>query len=227
MKNWLMTVCSVMICVAVNISAKPKNIKIECGNSDSDAPALKKAPGNVKRLLKGNVLTVTLEIEGRSLNFVYKNSEDNKGELDGLKWQYCGYRKDMKLHLIKKEEDGYFSGKLLDENIGEDLEAGYRIIISEDGDTIFAARQPNGMDGEEWFLLDRYGKVLWKGESVFTDKQKSITAELESPDFDKDGNLTAVQKCTAEKAKKKTAKIILKKKDKKFQWESRISCPSA
>lgn len=227
MKSFFLTVCFVMICAPASISANPKNIKMECANAESDGPALKKAPGNVKRLQKGNVLMVTLEIEGRSLNFVYKNSGDNKGELDGLRWQYCGYQKDMKLHLIKKEEDGYFSGKLLDENIGEDFEAGYRIIISEDGETIFAARQPSGMDGEEWYLMNRYGKVLWKGESVFTDKSRSITAELESPDFDGDGNLTAIQKCTSDKVKKKTARIVLEKKDKKFQWKSKISCPSS
>lgn len=224
MRYGIFTFSIILIFIWTPVSARPKNISMECKDSTSDAAALKKAPSNVKRMLKGRVLTVTLNVDSKKENLVYKDSEKKDGELSGLRWLYCGYNSAMKLHLIKKEEEGYFSGILIDENTGEDFEAGYRIIVSHGGEHIFAARQPNGMDGEEWLLLNRYGKILWKGESFFTDKKKSIIAELESPDFDKEGNLNAVQKCTSDAPKKKTGRIILKKKDSKFEWASKIKC---
>jgi len=124
--------------------------------------------------------------------------------MDRVAYQYCGFG--LGFHLIRKSDEGLFTGVLLDTKTGRVLPAGKTVIFAPDTSRYFAVQQPDGLDGEEWLLYSRGGTRLWKGLSGVEAKSPMgnwtyFIATLQQPHWSTTGELEAILRCADDTTK--------------------------
>jgi len=206
----------------------PENLVMDCGNTIADeiAAMFRENPFGARRISKHH-LVVGWE-RGRQ-NFIDEPPYDQI--LDGVSYLYCGYNPTMQMSLIHKREDDIFTGVLLDHITGTVMPAGQYVSFSKDKKKYFATVQPDGLDGEEWYVYTKDGKLEWKGLSGISQKHPKFNyyffvVELSSPRWNADGLLEAIGKCTAGKDRQENETTVrLKRIGPRWEWLPKISCP--
>jgi len=142
--------------------------------SAEERARLQQAPHGAKRVSKHQ-----LEVRWTSGTRIFKDKPPYE-PLDGVSWAYCGYNAVLKLHLIRKADQGLFTGVLLDDTTGSLVPGGEAVLFSPDQHFYLAYEQPDGLDGESLKLYKRNGVMLWEGydfiespdgESVIVDSE--------------------------------------------------------
>jgi hypothetical protein len=143
--------------------------------STEETARLRQSPHGAKRLSE-HQLKVGLAEGTRTFK-----DEPPYEPLDGISWAYCGYDPALKLHLIRKVDNGLFTGVLLDDNTGRLLPGGLAILFSPDHSLYLAYEQPDGQDGETLKLYKRNGVMLWKGNDfIVSPDGKSVIVDSEN-----------------------------------------------
>jgi hypothetical protein len=137
-------------------------------------------------------------------------------DLDGVRWTYCDYKPAQKLYFLQKADKGLFTGVLLNETTGKILDAGEEIVISPNAQLFFASRQPDGMDGQEWFVFNMDGTIQWQGTSE--------TDHYFEPSWNSKGELQAKFSCASGEAKDSWKRVTLTKSGSNWTWLPAIPC---
>jgi hypothetical protein len=204
----------------------PKELVMDCREKGENLAILSHAPFRAKRISKHHL---RVDWAGGSMDFVDKPPYDEP--LGGTRYSYCGYNPTLNMHLIDKSISGVFTGVLLDNVTGKIMQAGHYISFSNDKKKYFSTVQPDGLDGEEWYVYTRNGNILWKGLSGISGKHPKynyeyIIAELSNPRWNSEGELQATHVCAVDKGtSKKETTVTLRLVGKKWLWLPRISCP--
>lgn len=203
MKPYILVIFLLIATVVHSQSAS--TLTLDCDSSESK---MTKAPSGAKRLDEH-----TLEVKFAKGSKTFKDEPPFDYELDGVKYNYCDYSPTVKFHLIKKRDQDLFTGVLMSESSGKILDAGQLVIFSPDGNKYFASRQPNGMDGSEWFIFTVTGQMEWQGNS--------ITDTLVEPGWSEDGKFQAKYRCSDEEY----ISLTLTKSGKQWEWVPEPKCP--
>jgi len=143
--------------------------------SAEETARLRQAPHGAKRLSEHQ-----LEVRLAEGTRTFKD-EPPYEPLDGISWAYCGYNPALKLHLIRKADNGLFTGVLLDDTTGRLLPGGLAVLFSPDYSLYLAYEQPDGQDGETLKLYKRNGVMLWKGyDFIVSPDGKSVIVDAEN-----------------------------------------------
>ena len=185
-----------------------------------EAEVLHAAPAAVRRISKHR-LSVRWSRGVRT----FVDSGIVEGELGGVRYEYCGFA--LGYHLIHKEEEGLFTGVLLDTATGRLLPAGQTVTFSPDTSHYFATQQPDGLDGEEWLLYSRRGVRLWKGLSGIVAKAtpggyEYFIATLEAPRWSSRGEVEATLRCAADTTR--TTAVTLVATGGRYRWMPTVEC---
>ncbi|NHQ87513.1 hypothetical protein HA050_15450 [Iodobacter sp. HSC-16F04] len=197
-----------------------KDIEISCDQDDSQNPrVLALAPSGAKRIKPH-----TLQVNWQAGKHLFKDKPPFDEPLSGRAWHYCTYNAQTRQHLILVEDEGMFSGELLNERTGKIIAAGKSVRVTNDLSLYFSIQQPSGFDGEEWKIFNAEGKVLWNGLSV-AENNHSITAEYIEPRWSDNNQLQARHRCTINNPLSKTTTVTLEKVQNNYQWRPQIKCP--
>jgi hypothetical protein len=99
--------------------------------------------------------------------------------LAGVRWMYCGYDPQTRMHLIGKDDWDTFTGELLSDKTGELLPAGEEVSFSSNGDFYVASEQPDGQDGPTLKIFRMNGQPTWKGYGGILESNGSgVAADL-------------------------------------------------
>lgn len=147
--------------------------------SAQETARLKQAPHGAKRL-GAHVIEVGWAGGKRLL----KDKPPYNEPLDGLRWIYCGYNADLKLHMLLKEDEALLTGALVDDVTGALLPGGQKVLFSKDAQYYLAYEQPDGQDGETIKLYRRNGTLLWEGYNGFLSSDGIVLANFESMHWD-------------------------------------------
>ncbi len=150
--------------------------------------------------------------------------------LSGVHYLYCGYEPTVGLHLIHKQDEATGTGVLLDNTTGELLPAGERVTFSGDRRQYFATAQPDGLDGEEWYVRSRDGALIWRGLSVIAEtrpRYPSVVATFDRVRWNREGQLQATLTCVASPTKPAPRSVTLTRTAKGWAWLPTIRCPKA
>jgi hypothetical protein len=111
----------------------------------------------------------------------FKERPPYYAQLDGVWWAYCGYEKELGLHLIMEQNIDILTGVLLDDMTGQLLPGGESVLFSPDLKLYVAFEQPDGQDGATIKLCTRNGAVLWKGlNAILAPDGISISADIKN-----------------------------------------------
>lgn len=187
----------------------------------SEKELMAQAPSGAKRVRK-HVLEV--KYSGGVKQFSDKPPYDE--ELSGVQFNYCGYNKELRIHLIGEQNEGFFTGTLLFEDTGKTLSAGQTALFSPDKKKFLAMEQADGKSLQDWTVSDIRGKKLWAGDSGLLQRKKgddydTISAEFGNPQWDANSNLTAQMVCSGAE---KEGKAALKQTGKTWQWALDFGC---
>src|SRR5579864_2042357 len=155
--------------------------------SADEIARLKQAPHGAKRL-GAHVIEVGW-VRGKR---ILKDKPPYDEPLDGLRWIYCGYNADLKMHMLLKEDEGLFTGALLDDRTGALLPGGQKVLFSKNAQYYLAYEQPDGQDGETIKLYRRNGTLLWEGYNGFLSSDGIVLANFESMHWDDQNRLQAI-----------------------------------
>jgi hypothetical protein len=148
--------------------------------SAEETAKFKQAPHGAKRL-EAHVI----EVGWASGKRIFKDKPPYDEPLDGLRWTYCSYNADLKLHMLLKEDEALFTGALVDEVTGVLLPGGQKVLFSRNAQYYLAYEQPDGQDGETIKLYRRNGTLLWEGYNGFLSSDgKDVLANFESMHWD-------------------------------------------
>lgn len=195
----------VIIFLMLATTAMAENLVLDCDTSETK---MSKAPSGARRLDEH-----TLEVKFANGSKSFKDEPPFDYELDGVKYNYCDYNAAVKFHLIKKRDQDLFTGVLMSESNGKILDAGQLVIFSPDRKKYFASRQPDGMDGTQWFIFTLAGKLEWQGDSM--------ADTLVEPTWNAEGEFQAKYRCGDEDYKT----VILTKSGKEWSWVPETKCP--
>src|ERR1051326_2311656 len=184
--------------------------------SAEEVARLKQAPHGAKRL--GAHL---IEVGWGRGKRIFKDKPPYGEPLDGLRWIYCGYNADLKLHMLLKEEEALFTGALIDDVSGALLPGGQKVLFSKNAQYYLAYEQPDGQDGETIKLYRRNGTLLWKGYNGFLSANgKDVLANFEDMHWNGEGRLQAI----ARREDGKTQTVTLTEGSAgKWEWLPHIS----
>lgn len=156
--------------------------------SPEEVARLKQAPHGAKRMGAH-----AIEVGWARGKRVVKDKPPYDEPLDGLRWIYCGYNADLKLHMLLKEDEALFTGALIDDVSGTLLPGGQKVLFSKNGQYYLAYDQPDGQDGETIKLYRRNGTLLWKGYNGFLSPNgKDVLASFEDTHWDDQDRLHAI-----------------------------------
>jgi YD repeat-containing protein len=156
--------------------------------SAEEIARLKQAPHGAKRLGAH-----AIEVGWAGGKRILKDKPPYDEPLDGLRWTYCGYNPDLKLHMLLKEDEALFTGALVDDVTGALLPGGQKVLFSKNAQYYLAYEQPDGQDGETIKLYKRNGTLLWKGYNGFLSADgKDVLANFEDTHWDDQGRLQAI-----------------------------------
>lgn len=134
----------------------------------------------------------TLKVHWQHGEHVFRDRPPFDEPLDGVKWAYCGYNPQLKLHLIGKQNVDVFTGVLLNDSTGEVLQAGETVIFSPDRLLFLAYEQPDGQDGPTIKLYNTDGTLLWKGyDGLLSTDGVSVIAEFQKIQWNAHNQLLA------------------------------------
>lgn len=156
-----------LACMALNAHAETS---MTCG--DNELKNIAKST-KIKRLNPH-----LLQIITKKNQLTFKDKPPYDDEFAGTKWQYCTYNPALKLHLIHKTEDSTFSGILVDELTGQQMQAGQEVLFSDDGQRFAAFEQPDGLDGRTLRIYQRNGVLLWQGYDFIEGKKGYMLANF-------------------------------------------------
>ena len=155
--------------------------------SAEEIARLKQAPHGAKRLGAH-----AIEVGWAGGKHILKDKPPYNEPLDGVRWTYCGYNADLKLHMLLKEDEALFTGALVDDVTGALLPGGQKVLFSKNAQYYLAYDQPDGQDGETIKLYRRNGTLLWKGYNGFLSANgKDVLATFESMHWDDHDRLQA------------------------------------
>jgi hypothetical protein len=195
----------VIVFLMLASAAIGQNLVLDCDTSETK---MNKAPSGARRIDEH-----TLEVKFSNGSKSFHNEPPFDYELDGVEYEYCDYNPTVKFHLIRKRDQDVFTGVLMSETNGKTLDAGQLVIFSPDGKKYFAARQPNGMDGNQWFIFTVAGELEWKGDSM--------ADTLVEPGWNSEGKFQAKYRCSNEDYKT----VVLTKSRKEWSWVPEAKCP--
>jgi len=147
--------------------------------SAEEIARLKQAPHGAKRLGAH-----VIEVGWAGGKRILKDKPPYDEPLDGLRWTYCGYNADLKLHMLLKEDEALFTGALIDDVTGALLPGGQKVLFSKNAQYYLAYEQPDGQDGETIKLYRRNGTLLWEGYNGFLSSDGIVLANFESMHWD-------------------------------------------
>jgi hypothetical protein len=148
--------------------------------SAAEAARLKQAPHGAKRLGAH-----VIEVGWAGGKRVLKDKPPYNEPLDGVRWTYCGYNADLKLHMLLKEDEALFTGALIDDVTGALLPGGQKVLFSKNAQYYLAYEQPDGQDGETIKLYGRNGTLIWEGYNGFLSADgKDVLANFENMHWD-------------------------------------------
>lgn len=206
-----------------------KNLIMDCGKNyrNENISILNQAPFGAKRISKHHL---KVNWARGSVDFIDKPPYDEA--LDGTAYSYCGYNSTIGMHLIHKSAFSDFTGVLVDNATGKVMPAGQYVSFSKNKKKYFSTIQPDGLDGEEWYIYTRDGKLIWKGLSGISQKHPKyewefFVVELSNPRWNSVCELEATGICASERDKvnKKETTVTLKLIGKKWEWLPKVSCP--
>lgn len=216
------TVNALALVAALSIAAQnPAPTTLKCEGSES--VLLRAAPKGTARVAKGR-----LAVAWAKGTKVLKDSGTAEGYMDGVSYEYCAFDPVGHLHLIHKHDGAQFSGILLDHTTGKVIPGGLEVQFAPDRSRYFATAQPDGLDGEEWFVYSAAGAKLWKGVSGITAKHPKLKydyfiATLSAPRWSPSGELEAQLTCTQGTRSPTTVKLL--KVGGGYAWQPSVTCP--
>jgi hypothetical protein len=163
--------------------------------SAAEVARLKQAPHGAKRL--GH----TIEVGWAGGKRILKDKPPYNEPLDGVRWTYCGYNADLKLHMLLKEDEALFTGALIDDLTGALLPGGQKVLFSKNAQYYLAYEQPDGQDGETIKLYRRNGTLIWEGYNGFLSSDgKDVLANFEDMHWDEQNRPQAIARLNGGKA---------------------------
>ena len=196
--------------------------ELTCNSENiSEAKLLKQASHGAERIGKH---TLKVKFTKGMKKFIDKPPHE---ELSGVHWHYCGYDKKAKAHLIGKSDYSLFTGSMLFDETGIVINAGHTVLFSPDMKKLVAIEQEDGVDGENWSLIEVSGRRLWNGYAGITRRianntYDSVYAQFEHPRWDKNSNLTADFVCSGGSAVKGV--VILRNIGGSWKWAPHYDC---
>lgn len=156
--------------------------------SAAEVVRLKQAPHGAKRLGAH-----VIEVGWARGKQILKDKPPYNEPLDGVRWTYCGYNADLKLHMLLKEDEALFTGALVDDVTGALLPGGQKVLFSKNAEYYLAYEQPDGQDGETIKLYRRNGTLMWEGYNGFLSADgKDVVANFEDMHWDDQGRPQAI-----------------------------------
>lgn len=213
--------------LALLIAAAEASIQADGGRTlacgESEVTALRAAPPGVRRVSKER-----LTIRWARGTRVFRDTGVVAGEIGGTAYQYCGPV--LGYHLIRKADEGMFTGVLLDTATGKLLPAGQVVMFAPDSARYFATQQPDGLDGEEWLVYSGTGTRIWKGLSGISAKASGgsydyFVATLEAPHWTSQGELSATLRCASDTTR--TSAVTLRRTAARYSWVPAVHCAPA
>lgn len=123
-----------------------------------------------------------LEVETAAGIQVFDDTPPYDAPLDGAEYRYCD-RRDAYVLLHHRDGDT-FSGVLIDTRSGEQLPGGTQVVIAPDRSRYLAVAQRDGMDGEQWRVMDFNRRVLISTTSMLLSRDGTTgIAELSAPQW--------------------------------------------
>jgi hypothetical protein len=147
--------------------------------SAEEVARMKQAPNGAKRLGAH-----AIEVGWVGGKRILKDKPPYDEPLDGLRWTYCGYNADLKLHMLLKEDEALFTGALVDEVSGALLPGGQKVLFSKNAQFYLVYEQPDGQDGETIKLYRRNGTLIWEGYNGFLSSDGIVLANFENMHWD-------------------------------------------
>lgn len=198
------------------IQCKPQTgIEISCTENESEI--LKK--NKYAKRVNQHTLMINLQQEQKE----FRDEPPFDGYLAGRQWEYCAYNKETDYHLIKLRDGDYFTGILLSQKDGQSFKAGYRVLVSPQKNSYWAANQPNGLDGEEWKIYDFSGALIWEGITPVSETPSGPHfGELHDPAWNEKGVLVAKHRCYH---KEGSTQVSLDLSGSPPVWKPEVKCP--
>jgi hypothetical protein len=217
----------ILFCFDNVIYGQPDKLTMDCRDNfrNEDALIFSQAPLGATRITKHHL---QVNWTGGSIDFIDEPPYDEP--LDGISYYYCGYNSTIDMHLIHKQISGVFTGVLMDNATGKVMPAGEYISFSIDKKKYFSTVQPDGLDGQEWYVYSRNGNLIWRGLSGISEihpkyKYEYFVAELHNPSWNTAGELEAT--CVCSTGNEKETIVTLKLVRKNWAWLPNVSCQRA
>ena len=211
----------VIFALPISFSAMAANgIELTCniGTPALESAAYKRAPHGAKRIGKHKI-----EVKWKSGKHVFKDEPPYDEPLAGVKWGYCGYNTELKVHLLEKSDGSLFTGVMLDDETGEILSAGSPVRFSPDRKHYLAYEQEDGRDGVTINLYQKNGILEWTGYAgILTADESTIIAYFEKIDWNDKGGLQASAVCMSGKAA--GTLTLVPKANGQWQWSPKVRC---
>lgn len=210
-----------MLCVVVAgfsfLAYGSESLILDCGNSYrfEEPDKLKQAPLGASRISARQ-----LRVNWAEGYTDFSDEAPFDQPLEGISYSYCGYSVELDMHLIHLHNFGYFHGILIDNKSGQQLPAGEYVSFSADKESYFASAQTNGMDGEDWFVYNHEGKLVWSGYSGIVARHPDLGYEyfkmrFYQPEWTAENSLQA----TVERAgNHEDMKVVLTFVDGQWEW---------
>lgn len=206
-----------LACASLACEAKPTSLT--CPEINDDLTIIKKlAPDAVIRLSNHKLRVTT-----KNGTTTFTDSPPYDEPLSGVHYHLCDHQNGF--ILVGMEDETRSTGKLINEQTGAVTNAGFHVLISNDGRAYFSAVQPDGLDGEEWNIYTISGQLSWNGYSFIPQKNDPhrFYATLDHPSWLDSGEFTATASCASNYSIKWTVKLI--KINEEWSWHPLKKCP--
>jgi hypothetical protein len=199
-------------------------LKLECQNANevqAESARLRSLSGDMVRRRSKHQLTVITRAGSRQ----FTDQPPHDEPLSGVHYHFCA-RKDGWV-LLTKDNQGVFTGVLVNETTGQVAPAGETVLFSEDRRAYLATEQPDGLDGNVWSVYSVDGRKSWSGYSFISRDaaQGTIDSTLSDPAWTPTGELTATATCLEDLAVQWQVKLV--KKAGAWDWQPRKRCGPA
>jgi hypothetical protein len=181
------------------------------GSGREEQRLLQAAPHGARRLGRHR-----LQVGWSGGTTVFRDEPPCDGLPVGRVWTYCGYNRELRLHLLHKDEDTTGTGALLDDATGRLLPAGETVIFSPDRRQYLAYEQPDGLDGSAITLYRRDGRRLWTGYAGILSSSHTIVASFDPIRWNARGQMVA--EATGPGAEKAGTYTLAQRKDGQWAW---------
>ena len=214
----------VVAALSVGLASPLRSQSATLSCTEDEASALRQAPLGAARVSPERL---TVNWAGGSV--VFADSGTEEGTLAGTAYRYCGFDATVGVHLIHKDAGDVGTGVLLVEASGRILPGGQEVSFAPDGRRYFATAQPDGLDGEEWYIYTRHGSQIWEGVSLIIRRHSRAKydysfATLNQPHWSSAGELQATLTCENGPAGQ-AATVTLTRVGRRWRWVPVIACP--